>query len=73
MGGKNVQAIYWQDRIVQLKPFEKTPLKLRLIGFKKYRRWENVRVLVIYDVMKWVYYTENQMQKHIEINQKGTN
>lgn len=48
------------------KPFELTPWYLRMISFKKYRRWQNVPVLVIYDTMKWVYYTEKQKNKQIQ-------
>jgi hypothetical protein len=41
---------------------ELTPWYLRLLGFKKYRRWEVVRVLILYDCTKWVYDSDKDLE-----------
>lgn len=53
--------------------FELTPWYLRMIGFKKYRRYEWYDVLWLRGVgQKWRYYTEKQRRILDDLSTKST-
>lgn len=50
--------------------FVETPWYLKILGFKKWRRKEIVRVLIIYEAEKWIYYDDKEKAEILETERK---